>query len=97
VGVIFFPEDNPGPSTNIGSAVFNTCVVIGSSLIFLPKAKNGWKILPKPFFRDAVSFIIATTCTYIAYLVYTPKFLYWRLKNNCRREVERKKLVEPIG
>lgn len=77
VGVIFFPEDNPGPSTNIGSAVFNGCLIIGFSLIFLPKAKNGWKLKPKPFFRDAGCYCVASVCTFIVYETWTPKFLYW--------------------
>ncbi len=29
LGVIFYPYDNPGPGTNVGSAVFNMCVIIG--------------------------------------------------------------------
>eukprot|EP00750_Incisomonas_marina_P014215 INCI17619.10.p1 GENE.INCI17619.10~~INCI17619.10.p1 ORF type:complete len:671 (-),score=105.00 INCI17619.10:1411-3423(-) len=77
VGVIFFPEDNPGPSTNIGSAVFNGCIIIGCSMIFLPRAKGGWKLQPKPFFRDAGAFAIAAVCTYVVYEVWTPKELYW--------------------
>ena len=38
LGVIFYPHDNPGPGTNVGSAIFNMCVIVGLSAIFAPKA-----------------------------------------------------------
>ena len=38
LGVIFYPDDNPGPGTNVGSAVFNMCIIIGLSAIFAPRA-----------------------------------------------------------
>lgn len=77
VGVIFFPDDNPGPSTNIGSAVFNSCIIIGCSMIFLPKAKEGWRLQLKPFLRDSISFAIAAVATFLVYETWTPKELYW--------------------
>ena len=38
LGVIFYPDDNPGPGTNVGSAVFNMCIIIGLSAIFAPRS-----------------------------------------------------------
>lgn len=38
LGVILYPDDNPGPGTNVGSAVFNMCIIIGLSAIFAPRA-----------------------------------------------------------
>eukprot|EP01083_Nonionella_stella_P308871 1091634_1 len=29
LGVIFYPDDNPGPGTNVCSAVFNLCIIVG--------------------------------------------------------------------
>ena len=38
LGVILYPDDNPGPGTNVGSAVFNMCIIIGLSAIFAPQS-----------------------------------------------------------
>lgn len=38
LGAIFLPDDNPGPGTNVGSAVFNMCIIIGLSAIFAPRS-----------------------------------------------------------
>ena len=37
LGAILYPDDNPGPSTNVGSAVFNLCIIIGLSALAAPR------------------------------------------------------------
>ena len=37
IGAFLYPDENPGPSTNCASAVFNMCVIIGLSILY-----SGW-------------------------------------------------------
>ena len=74
-------------------SVYTLCLCLCSRLIPVPvpvpvlllflfsptqqQAKNGWKLKPKPFFRDAGAFAIASVCTFIVYETWTPMYLYW--------------------
>jgi len=69
LGVIFYPDDNPGPGTNVGSAVFNMCIIIGLSAIFAPKAV---KLKMVPFLRDSIAYMIGLVQLYLFYAVITP-------------------------
>ena len=37
LGVMLYPDENPGPATNVGSAVFNMCIIIGVSALAAPR------------------------------------------------------------
>jgi len=69
LGVIFYPDDNPGPGTNVGSAVFNMCIIIGLSAIFAPRAV---KLQMIPFLRDSICYLIGLIELYFFYQVITP-------------------------
>ena len=79
VGVIFFTEENPGPTTNVGSAMFNLCVIIGLSLLVVPSPKNGetTKVAIAPFVRDCTFFAASIAVTYLFYEVIGPGVLDW--------------------
>jgi len=69
LGVIFYPDDNPGPGTNVGSAVFNLCIIIGLSAIFAPRAV---KLQMIPFLRDSICYLIGLVELYVFYTVISP-------------------------
>ena len=71
VGAIFFASDNPGPATNIGSAVFNQCVIIGCTALVLPSA-TGTLLQTKAFVRDASFYAIALVILYTFYMKVSP-------------------------
>eukprot|EP01084_Bolivina_argentea_P257055 432975_1 len=72
LGVIFYPHDNPGPGTNVGSAVFNMCVIVGLSAIFAPKTA---KLQIIPFLRDSIAYMIGLIELYLFYKIITPKYM----------------------
>merc|ERR1719192_1123966 len=69
LGAIFLPDDNPGPGTNVGSAVFNMCIIIGLSAIFAPRSV---KLQMIPFLRDSICYLIGLIQLYFFYQVITP-------------------------
>jgi len=69
LGALFIPEDNPGPGTNVGSAVFNMCIIIGLSAIFAPRQV---KLQMVPFLRDSICYLIGLVQLYMFYTVITP-------------------------
>jgi len=69
LGVIFYPDDNPGPGTNVGSAVFNMCIIIGLSAIFAPRSV---KLAMVPFLRDSICYLLGLIQLYFFYQVITP-------------------------
>ena len=80
VGVIFFTDENPGPTTNVGSAMFNLCVIIGLSLLVIPSAKTGetTRVSIAPFVRDCTFFATSIAVTYLFYEVIGPGILDWK-------------------
>jgi len=69
IGAILYPEANVGPSTNVGSAVFNLCVIIGLSAIFAPRSV---KLQMVPFLRDSICYMVGLVILYMSYAVVTP-------------------------
>eukprot|EP01083_Nonionella_stella_P082740 228446_1 len=57
LGVIFYPDDNPGPGTNVCSAVFNLCIIVGLSGIASPRTA---KLQIIPFLRDSTTTVTHT-------------------------------------
>ena len=79
-GVLFFSDENPGPATNIGSAVFNICIIVSLSILFLPKLSPGqspFRLHPVAFSRDCGFFVLATVESYIFFEVLSPGELEW--------------------
>jgi len=80
-GVLFFTDENPGPATNIGSAVFNICIIISFSILFLPKqtpdTSAGYHLHPVAFSRDCFFFIIAAIESYVFFEFSSPGELEW--------------------
>jgi len=75
IGVLFYANENPGPSTNCASAAFNMCVIIGCSIFFC-----GYKGLPirgYPFIRDCFFYAIAVIELYLFWEVITPGEIQW--------------------
>eukprot|EP01083_Nonionella_stella_P029198 80456_1 len=72
LGVIFYPNDNPGPGTNVGSAVFNMCIIIGLSAIFAPRSATLQLI---PFLRDSIAYIIGLIQLFLFYSVISPGYM----------------------
>eukprot|EP00486_Rosalina_sp_Unknown_P002877 CAMPEP_0201564250 /NCGR_PEP_ID=MMETSP0190_2-20130828/2333_1 /ASSEMBLY_ACC=CAM_ASM_000263 /TAXON_ID=37353 /ORGANISM="Rosalina sp." /LENGTH=340 /DNA_ID=CAMNT_0047980139 /DNA_START=229 /DNA_END=1247 /DNA_ORIENTATION=- len=69
LGVILYPDDNPGPGTNVGSAVFNMCIIVGLSAIFAPRTA---KLAIVPFLRDSIAYMIGLVELYLFYAVISP-------------------------
>ena len=67
IGLFVFPESNPGPATNVGSAVFNTAVIIGCSCIARPLSLD-----TKAVCRDAVFYITSLVALFFVYSVSSP-------------------------
>mgnify|MGYP000111692615 CR=1 FL=1 len=79
-GVLFFADENPGPATNIGSAVFNVCVIVSVSVLFLPKrhpAQAPYRINTIAFARDCTFFVIAAAQSYVFFESMSPGELEW--------------------
>jgi len=75
IGVLVYPDENPGPSTNCASAAFNMCVIIGCSIFFC-----GYQALPirgYPFIRDCLFYAIAVIELYLFWEVITPGMIQW--------------------
>jgi len=75
IGVLVYPDENPGPSTNCASAAFNMCVIIGCSIFF-----SGYQALPirgYPFIRDCFFYAIAVIELYLFWEVITPARIQW--------------------
>jgi Ca2+/Na+ antiporter len=75
-------DDNPGPTTNVGSAVFNTCIIVGASVLFDAESwrcgpDSGRKVRLFPLVRDVGFFCIATVVTYVFYVVVSPGLIEW--------------------
>ena len=80
VGVLFFTDENPGPTTNVGSAMFNLCVIIGLSLLVIPRPKSDndtLRVSIAPFVRDCTFFGGSIAVTYLFYEVIGPGILDW--------------------
>ena len=80
VGVLFFTDENPGPTTNVGSAMFNLCVIIGLSLLVIPRPKSdkdALRVSVAPFVRDCTFFGGSIAVTYLFYEVIGPGILDW--------------------
>ena len=78
VGVLFFTDENPGPTTNVGSAMFNLCVIIGLSLLVIPRPKSdkdALRVSVAPFVRDCTFFGGSIAVTYLFYEVIGPGIL----------------------
>lgn len=75
IGILFYTDENPGPSTNCASAAFNMCVIIGCSIFFC-----GYQSLPirgYPFIRDCFFYAIAVVELYLFWEVITPGIIEW--------------------
>jgi len=75
VGVLFYANENPGPSTNCASAAFNMCVIIGCSIFF-----SGYSALPirgYPFIRDCFFYAVAVIELYLFWEVISPGVIAW--------------------
>jgi Ca2+/Na+ antiporter len=64
-------SENPGPSTNVGSALFNQCVIIGVSALVLPSIWPG-QLEERAFWRDIAFYFIAIVTLGLVYDVITP-------------------------
>eukprot|EP01084_Bolivina_argentea_P026688 49665_1 len=63
IGVLFYADENPGPSTNCASAAFNMTVIIGTSIFF-----SGYQELAirgYPFIRDCFFYALAVIELYL--------------------------------
>lgn len=69
LGAVLYPDDNPGPSTNVGSAIFNLCIIIGLSALYAPRVATLEMV---PFLRDTISYLIGLAMLYVFYMVVTP-------------------------
>ena len=78
-GVIFFSGENPGPATNIGSAIFNICIIVSFSILFLPRKPSGqpYTVHPVAFARDCGFFVLAAVESYVFFEVLSPGQLQW--------------------
>eukprot|EP01084_Bolivina_argentea_P015837 29670_1 len=69
LGVIFYPDDNPGPGTNVCSAVFNLCIIVGLSAIASPRTS---KLQTIPFLRDSIAYMFGLILLYAFYSIISP-------------------------
>ncbi len=80
-GVLFFSDENPGPATNIGSAVFNICCVVSISILCLPAAgagrPAGFHVNKVAFARDCGFMVAAAVESYVFCELLSPGELYW--------------------
>eukprot|EP01084_Bolivina_argentea_P319054 553409_1 len=70
IGILFYPTENPGPGTNIGSVVFNMTVITGLCAIVSPTAHTS--IDPFPFLRDSLAYLVSLVLLYLFYGVISP-------------------------
>eukprot|EP00484_Ammonia_sp_Unknown_P029746 CAMPEP_0197049640 /NCGR_PEP_ID=MMETSP1384-20130603/24744_1 /TAXON_ID=29189 /ORGANISM="Ammonia sp." /LENGTH=462 /DNA_ID=CAMNT_0042481945 /DNA_START=229 /DNA_END=1617 /DNA_ORIENTATION=- len=75
IGVLFYANENPGPSTNCASAAFNMCIIIGCSIFF--SGYQGLPIRGYPFIRDCLFYAIAVIELYLFWEVITPGVIQW--------------------
>lgn len=68
IGLFLFEKENPGPATNVGSAIFNTSVIMGACAI---TSRSG-KLSIKPFLRDSVFYFLSLALLFISCAVTTP-------------------------
>ena len=75
-------DDNPGPTTNVGSAVFNMTIIVGASVFFDSeswkcKEGAGRKVRAFPLIRDMSFYAIASLVCYLFYSVISPGYIEW--------------------
>eukprot|EP01084_Bolivina_argentea_P026692 49670_1 len=75
IGVWFYANENPGPSTNCASAAFNMCVIIGCSIFFC--GYQGLAIRAYPFIRDCTFYALAVIELYLFWEVISPGEIAW--------------------
>mmetsp|Transcript_38021 Transcript_38021/g.61060 ORF Transcript_38021/g.61060 Transcript_38021/m.61060 type:complete len:578 (+) Transcript_38021:187-1920(+) len=69
IGVLFYANENPGPGTIVGSAVFNVCIIVGSCAFFAGRPL----LLSKfPLYRDSIAYLFASLYLLLTYIVISP-------------------------
>mmetsp|Transcript_9526 Transcript_9526/g.14304 ORF Transcript_9526/g.14304 Transcript_9526/m.14304 type:complete len:531 (-) Transcript_9526:235-1827(-) len=69
IGVLFYSNENPGPGTIVGSAVFNVCVIIGLSAILAPRPLPLNKF---SLYRDSIAYLLSSLALITFYEGITP-------------------------
>eukprot|EP00466_Bigelowiella_natans_P000261 jgi/Bigna1/66199/fgenesh1_pg.1_\ len=65
IGVLFYANENPGPGTIVGSAVFNVCIIVGSCAFFAGRPL----LLSKfPLYRDSIAYLFASLYLLLTYI-----------------------------
>jgi len=64
IGLFLFEKENPGPATNVGSAIFNTSVIVGGCAIARSSTLNRAALV-----RDTFFYIMSLFVLYFAYNV----------------------------
>jgi len=76
LGALLYPDDNPGPGTNLGSAVFNIGMILGVSAMVSPRRVLELEI--KPLIRDVLFYFLTMGWMWILYEVISPgKVALW--------------------
>jgi len=75
IGVLVYPDQNPGPSTNGASAAFNMCVIIGCSIFF--SGYQSFQIRAFPFLRDCFFYAVTIVELYLFYETISPGVIEW--------------------
>jgi len=70
IGLFVFPDKNPGPATNVGSAIFNSAVIIGGSAIVCPLS-----LRPSTLCRDGLFYCLSLIVLFIVYSVTSPGYI----------------------
>ena len=58
IGLFLFEKENPGPATNVGSAIFNTAVIIGGCAIARSSTLDRAALARDTFFYVMSLFVI---------------------------------------
>ena len=73
IGLIAFEGANPGPATNVGSALFNTAVIIGGATIVRP-LNLSWEGL----IRDGLFYALSLILLFVFYTITSPQEIaFW--------------------
>lgn len=81
IGAFFFASEDPGPSTNIGSAVFNQVVIVGCSALALPQPH---KLGVGQVARDGVFYAAGAVLLWTFYDVTSPGLIeFWEALTLC--------------
>mmetsp|Transcript_36976 Transcript_36976/g.68243 ORF Transcript_36976/g.68243 Transcript_36976/m.68243 type:complete len:527 (-) Transcript_36976:254-1834(-) len=72
IGVLFYANENPGPGTIVGSAVFNVSVIVGCCALFAPRPLMLNKF---SLYRDSISYLFTSIILLLFYEVITPGYI----------------------